>query len=158
MFAKNILIGFALMVSAVPLDAQRRGTIEFGGFASNTAFDESLAVASGWGAGARVGAYLFPRLSIEVEGTGTTATNSVFSARLLAAPLRLGPVSVLLGAGVDHTDVDVLKSYGVHGLLGAKLAISNAIAVRAGWVESYLANGESTNRSLQLGLSAHRSP
>lgn len=167
MIVRDIALVVTLLLSAAPLAAQQRGTLEFGGFANNTAFDESLSTESGWGAGGRVGAFLSPRLSIEVEGSGVGASRSqgsnditvgVYSARLLGAPFQFGKVALLVGAGGDHTDTEFLKSYGFHALLGARVALTDALALRVGWTEYYLVNGDATNRSLHVGFSAYRSP
>ena len=67
MFAKAFLVGVAVAVAAVPAAAQQQGTVEFGVFASNTSFGNSLGMNSGWGGGGRVGVFMFPRLSAEFE-------------------------------------------------------------------------------------------
>jgi len=167
MSSRAIAIGVAALVLAVPAGAQQRGTIEFGGFASNTSFDNSLRMNNSWGAGGRVGAFIFPRLSVEFEGGGSNAGRTlglrdvnvgVLSARLTAVPLKVGPMSLLLGAGVDHTDTNFLESYGYHGLVGAKLALGQSLALRVDGIQSYMVHGNGTNRALHVGLVAYRSP
>jgi hypothetical protein len=129
------------LAGAASASAQERGTVEFGGFASATSFDTNLGMNNGWGAGGRIGVFLIPRLSIEFEGGGSSAGRplglrnvnvGVLSARLTVVPLKLGRLSVLVGSGVDHVDTYMLESYGVHGLLGGKLALARGLAFRVG--------------------------
>jgi outer membrane protein OmpA-like peptidoglycan-associated protein len=167
MLAKTLTIGVAVLLAAAPVTAQQRGTMEFGAFASNSGFDNSLNMNSSWGGGARVGVFIIPRLSAEFEGGGGSASRSlglagvnfgVLSGRLTAVPLKFGALSVLLGAGVDHTDTYFFESYGFHGLLGAKVRLSDFVALRIDGIRSWMANGNGANSGLHLGLSFYRSP
>ena len=167
MLGKAIIVGAAVLIGAVPATAQQRGTMEFGGFASNTAFDNGLHMNNSWGAGGRIGVFIFPRLSAEFEGGGANAGRSlgladvnvgILSARLTAVPFKFGPVSVLLGAGVDHTDTYFFESYGFHGLLGAKIRLSDFVALRIDRIRSWMSNGNGINSGLHLGLSIYRNP
>ncbi len=167
MLARAITVGIAVLVGAVPATAQQRGTMEFGVFGSRNAFDDNLGMNSSWGAGVRIGMFVIPRLSVEFEGGGSKAGRTLglpnvnvglLTARLTAVPFKFGRVSVLLGAGVDHTDTFFLESYGIHGLLGAKFALSDAVALRIDGIVSHLANGSHTNKALHAGLSVYRSP
>jgi outer membrane protein OmpA-like peptidoglycan-associated protein len=180
MLLRALSIGVAVLAMTMPAAAQQRGTVEFGGFASHTAFDGRLGINDSWGAGGRVGAFLFPQLSVEFEAGGGTASRTLgrrsvnvgdFSARRTGVPFRSGRVSVLLGAGVGHTDTHFLESdgdhgngtsngqsYGYHGLVGGKLALSDRVALRADWIQSFMANGGDRNRSLHLGMSVYRHP
>src|SRR6185369_13724544 len=124
MYARIILAaGVAALVSAAPVAAQQRGTIEFGAFGSRSSYDNSLGMNSNFGAGGRIGAFLAPRLSVEFEAGGGSATRTlgradvnvgVLSGRLTLVPLKMmnDRVSFLLGAGVDHTDTHFFESYG----------------------------------------------
>ncbi|MGD0484324.1 MAG: OmpA family protein [Gemmatimonadales bacterium] len=167
MSARAIAVRLAMLVGAVPAAAQQRGTMEFGAFASNTSFDNALGMYNSWGAGGRIGMFVWHRLSLEFEGGGARASRAaglsrvnvgVLSARVTAVPLTFGRVSVLLGGGVDHTDTYFVESYGVHGLLGAKVALSRAVALRVDGILSYMANHHYTNSVLHLGLSVYRHP
>lgn len=167
MLFRAITVGVAGLILAAPATAQQRGTIEFGGFASNTSFDKSLGLNDAWGAGGRVGAFLHPRLSVEFEGGGTSASRSpglrnvnvgILAGRFTAVPLRSGRLSILLGAGVDHTDTYDFDSYGVHGLLGAKIAVGNSADLRVDAIKSYMAHGKRTNAGTHVGLSIYRNP
>jgi outer membrane protein OmpA-like peptidoglycan-associated protein len=167
MFKTAIMVGVAVLIGAVPATAQKRGTMEFGAFGSNTSWDNSLNMNSNWGAGGRVGVFIVPRLSAEFEGGGGSASRSlgladvnvgVLSGRLTAVPFKFGSVSVLLGAGVDHTDTYFFESYGVHALLGAKVRLSDYVALRIDGINSWMANGNGQQKGLHLGLSFYRHP
>jgi peptidoglycan-associated lipoprotein len=168
MFVKAITVGVvALLAGALPAMAQQRGTLEFGAFGSNSSFDNGLRMKNSWGAGARVGVFVVPRLALEFEGGGTRAGRSlglsnvnvgVLSARVTAVPIKAGALSILVGAGIDHSDTYFIESYGVHGLLGAKLALSQNVALRVDAIPSYMAHGKYTNMALHVGLSFLRNP
>jgi hypothetical protein len=162
-------IGSVLVVlaGAQSAAAQARGTVEFGGFASATSFDDHLGMNQGWGGGGRIGVFLAPRMSIEFEGGGSNASRplglrnvnvGVLSARLTLVPLKVGAVSVLLGAGVDHTDTYFVESYGAHGLVGAKIGFSDAVALRIDGIASHMSHGSYTNLGLHAGLILYRHP
>lgn len=167
MLPRALCAGAAALVLTAPLTAQQRGTIELGGFASNTSFDSDLGMNSAWGGGGRVGAFLHPRLSVEFEGGATRASRDlglqrvnigVLSGRLTAVPLKSGRLAVLVGAGFDHTDADIVEGYGVHGLLGAKFALRKTGDLRLETVRSYMTRGRRTNSGIHIGLSFYRNP
>ncbi len=168
MFSRSIMVGIAaVVVAALPASAQERGTVEFGAFASSSSYDNSLGMKNGLGVGGRVGVFVYPRLSLEFEAGGSNSGRNlglsdvnvgILSARATAAVLKYRRVSVLLGAGVDHTDTYFLESYGVHGLLGAKFALTDMVALRVDGIESYMFHGKNTNMGLHLGFSIYRNP
>lgn len=167
MFRTAIMIGVAVLAGAVPATAQQRGTMEFGAFGSNTSWDASLNMNSSWGAGARIGVFLTPRLSAEFEGGGGNASRGsgladvnvgLLAGRLTAVPFKTGGVSFLLGLGANHTDTYFFESYGVDGLVGAKIRLSDFVALRVDGIKSWMANGNGSNASLHLGLSFYRNP
>ena len=167
MFKTAIMVGVAALVGAVPATAQQRGTMEFGAFGSNTSWDNSLNMNSNWGAGARVGVFITPRLSAEFEGGGGTASRGlglsnvnvgVLSGRLAFVPFQVGSLSALLGLGADHTDTYFFESYGVHALLGAKVRLSDYVALRVDGINSWMSHGSGQQKSLHLGLSFYRNP
>jgi outer membrane protein OmpA-like peptidoglycan-associated protein len=168
MLVRTIAMGLAVMATAVSVDAQERGTVEFGVFGSGGSYDDGIGLDNGWGAGGRVGAFLFPRLSVEFEAGGSSAPPTigagenvnvgVLSGRLTGVPIKAGPLSILAGLGVNHTDASFLESYGVHGLLGAKLAISEHVALRLDGIRTRMSNGGGWNNALHLGVSLYRHP
>lgn len=167
MFNKMITFGMGAVLAATPMMAQERGTIELGAFASYTKFDAAYGVNNSWGLGGRVGAFLSPRISLEFEGGGTRAGRDnglnpvnlgVLSARLLVSPVKIGPLAILLGGGVEHSDNYALESYGMQALVGAKLALGEMLVLRADGIQSWASNGDGVNKSLHIGLSVYRHP
>lgn len=180
MLTRNLMMAAAALAVGAPAMAQERGTVEFGGFASHTAFNSSMGIDNSFGAGGRIGAFLHPRLSVEFEAGGSRAGRTfgrqdinvgILAARLTAVPFRVGPVSALLGAGFGHSDSHLLEtdsepgqgtahgqSYGFHGLAGAKLTLADNVALRADWIEAFMSNGGDRRRGLHLGVSLYRNP
>src|SRR6266571_3859380 len=64
--AMRLLAGTSLVL-AVPVAAQRAGTIEVGGFARYVDFDNTLPMGDAMGVGGRVGVYLEPALALELD-------------------------------------------------------------------------------------------
>src|SRR2546422_8295078 len=61
------LLAVASVVLALPMAAQRAGTIEVGGFARYVNFDNTLPMGDDMDIGGRVGVYLEPALTLEVD-------------------------------------------------------------------------------------------
>lgn len=80
----------------------------------------------------------------------------ILAARFTAVPVVMGPVSLLLGAGVNHTDTKYFESFGVQGLLGAKLAFSDAVALRVDAMQTRLFHGDGKISGIHAGLSFYR--
>jgi outer membrane protein OmpA-like peptidoglycan-associated protein len=167
MLVRFLTVGVATLVVASPIIAQQRGTVEFGGFASFTKFDDAYGVNNGMGGGARVGAFLHPRVSLEFEAgaerAGRTSDDKdvnlgVLSARLTVVPIKLGVLSVLVGGGIEHSDNYFLESYGYQALVGVKLHMTPNVALRADAIQSWADNGGGVNKSLHLGMSLYRNP
>ncbi len=162
-------VSLAALLFAVPAMAQQRGTIEFGAFGSGASFDNSLSLKTGFGGGGRVGAFLDPRWSLEFEDAEMRATRpnglldvnvGLLSSRIVAVPVKAGRFSLLLGVGgAVSTETNFMHSYGVDGLAGVKLALSNNAALRVDGVYDWLANEKwKTYRSVRVGLSLYRRP
>lgn len=167
MFNKCIGVTLGAAMFAVPVMGQERGTVEFGAFASYTDFDAAYGVNNSWGFGGRVGAFLSPRVSLEFEAGATRAGRDngqesvnlgVLSGRLLVTPIKMGGLSLHAGLGGEHADNYALESYGIQGLLGAKLAIGENMALRVDGIQSWASNGDGVNKSLHIGLSVYRHP
>lgn len=165
MFIRTMTVGLAMLVlAAAPTSAQERGTIEFGTVGNWTSYDSSININNGWGMAGRVGAFIFPRLSVEVDVGRRFASRPLgfesaeieaFAARVVAVPLRLGPASLLAGAGFIHTDYDVGITDGVQGLLGAKLDLGRTVALRVDGLMDFNSNG-TRNTAVQAGVSLYR--
>jgi len=169
MSIKVLIASMATLACAIPAAAQERGTVEFGAFGSAASFDNSLSLGSGYGGGGRVGIFLTPRLSMEFEDAEMRASRpnglanvnvGILSGRLVAAPLKVGAVSFLVGAGAGvSTETNFMHSYGVDGLIGAKLALTDNAALRVDGVWDWLANQNwQTYRSVRVGVSLYRHP
>src|SRR5438045_7221130 len=120
MFKTAIMLAAGGLAGAAPATAQQRGTMEFGAFGSNTSWSNGLNMNSSFGAGARVGVFITPRLSAEFEGGGGSAGRGlglanvnvgVLSGRLTFVPAKFGSVSSLAGPGGDTTAQAVFESY-----------------------------------------------
>ena len=159
----------AALACAMPVAAQQRGTIEFGGFASAASFDNNLSLKTGYGGGGRIGMYLDPRWSLEFEDAEMRASRphglrdvnvGVLSGRIVNVPLTAGPLSLLIGAGGGlSTETNFMHSYGLDGLVGAKLALRDNVALRVDGVWDVLANQNwKSYQSVRLGLTMYRRP
>jgi outer membrane protein OmpA-like peptidoglycan-associated protein len=166
---KVLIVAAATLLWALPAAAQERGSVEFGAFGSAASFDKDLSLRTGFGGGGRIGVFLDPRLSVEFEDAEMRATRpnglrnvnvGILSGRLVAAPVKAGRVSFLLGAGAGvSTETNFLHSYGVDGLVGAKFALTDNAAIRLDGVMDWLANQNwKTYRSVRLGISLYRRP
>lgn len=169
MFRQALIIGGATLMCAVPIAAQERGTMEFGAFGSAASFDKALTLTSAFGGGGRVGMFLDPRWSIEFEDAEMRASRpnglqdvnvGILSGRIVNTPLKVGRLSVLLGAGAGvSTETNFLHSYGVDVLTGVKFNLSDKVALRVDGVWDWLANEDwKSYRSVRAGLTLYRHP
>jgi outer membrane protein OmpA-like peptidoglycan-associated protein len=143
--------------------------VEFGAFGSAASFDQELSLKSGYGGGGRLGVFLDPRWAVEFENAEMRASRpnglgsvnvGVLSGRLVATPVKAGPVSLLIGAGAGAgTETNFMHSYGLNALAGAKLALNDNVALRVDGVWDWLANQDwKSYRSVRAGLSLYRRP
>jgi outer membrane protein OmpA-like peptidoglycan-associated protein len=169
MSIKVLMVAAATLMWVAPAAAQERGTVEFGAFGSAATFDNSLSLKTGVGGGGRVGIFLSPQLSMEFEDAEMRASRpnglkdvnvGILSGRLVAAPVRSGRLSLLVGAGAGvSTETNFLHSYGVDGLVGAKFALTDNAALRVDGVMDWLANESwKSYKSVRVGVSLYRRP
>jgi outer membrane protein OmpA-like peptidoglycan-associated protein len=169
MIRKAIMIGAAAVICAMPAAAQERGTMEFGVFGSAGTFDKSLTLNSGFGVGGRIGMYLDPRWSVEFEDGEMNASRTLglknvnvgeLTGRLVGTLVHSGAFSLLLGAGAgSSSETSFSHSYGVNGMLGARIAVSDNAAIRVEGISDWLANYNwKSNQSLHVGMSFFRNP
>ena len=167
-------LGFAALIWALPAAAQERGTMEFGAFGSAAKFDDALLLKTGYGGGGRIGMYLDHNVAIEFEDAEMRATRpgglrdvnvGILSGRLVLAPINSGSFALLIGAGAGvSTETNFYHTYGVDGLVGAKLALSDNVTFRVDGVWDFLANETQANekwkqyKSIRAGLSVYRWP
>lgn len=169
MLRRAITIGAAALVCAAPAAAQQRGTVEFGAFGSAGLFDKSLTLDRGYGGGGHIGVFLDPRVALEFEkgemrtsrtlGRGDVNVG-MLTGRLVVTPIRVGPISIMLGGGAGaSTETNFLHSYGVNALVGAKIALGRSVALRIDGLSDWLANEDwKSYQSMHVGLSFFRSP
>ena len=169
MSLRTLTIGLAALVMAAPAAAQQRGTVEFGAFGSAGMFDKKLTLDNGFGAGGRVGVYLEPRVALEFEKGEIRSSRTlglkdvnvgILAGRLVLTPIKSGALSILLGAGAGgSTETNFMHSYDLNALLGAKIALSDRAALRADFINHWLANEDwKTYRELHVGLTLYRNP
>ncbi|MEO5816084.1 MAG: OmpA family protein [Gemmatimonadaceae bacterium] len=169
MLFRVMTVGVAALVLAVPAAAQERGTVEFGAFGSAATFDNALSLKTGYGGGGRIGMFLDPRWLVEFEKAEMRATRpnglkdvnvGILASRLIFVPVTSGALSFLVGAGAGiGTETNFLHSYGLDGMVGAKLAISDNAALRVDGVVDWLANEDwKTYKSVRVGISVYRHP
>jgi hypothetical protein len=170
MSLRAFTIGVAALVLAVPAAAQQqRGSLEFGAFASGANFEHSLSLSRGYGGGGRVGMFLDSRWSIEFEDAEMRATRpnglkavnvGILSTRLVASDFPLGKFTMIVGGGAGvSTETNFLHTYGVDGLVGFKLALSDHASFRTDVVLDLLANhGWKSYQSVRMGISWYRHP
>jgi outer membrane protein OmpA-like peptidoglycan-associated protein len=143
--------------------------MEFGAFGSAASFDRALSLTSAYGGGGRIGMYLDRRWAVEFEKgemragrpDGLRDVNvGILASRLTLTPIKAGPLSFLVGAGAGvSTETNFLHSYGVDGLVGAKLAIGPSAALRVDGVWDWLANEKwKSYRTVRAGISLYRRP
>lgn len=170
MLNKTLIVGAAILIAAVPAAAQQRGSMELGAFVSMNAFDNAYQMDNAIGFGGRIGAFLTPRVSLEMEANQGNAKRPsgladrsyrFIDTRILWAPMQIGRASLLLGGGVQHVDANVNEawedeSYGFHALLGGKIAISPNAALRVDYTRYF--NGGANHGSLKAGISLYRHP
>lgn len=169
MSVRAFAIGITALMGAMPVAAQHRGTMEFGAYGIAASFDSNLSLKTGYGAGGRVGMFIVPRLSFEMEGAlmkvsrpnGLTKVNmGILSGRLVAVPIKAGWVSLLLGAGGGvSTETNFMHTYGADALVGVKFPLGENVALRVDGVWDWLANEDwKSYKSLRAGLSFYRHP
>ncbi|MBI3791803.1 MAG: OmpA family protein [Gemmatimonadetes bacterium] len=162
-------VSLAALCAVTPLAAQERGTVEFGAFGSAGSFNAATTLDRAYGGGGRVGIFLDPRVSIEFEKGEMSSTRTqgltdvnvgLLSAHLVWAPIVAGPLSLHLGGGAGGgTETNFLHTYGVNALVGARLALSNTVSLRADVVADWMANYNwSPFQRLLVGLSFYRHP
>ena len=173
MWVRRLCVGvLGLVLSALPLAAQRPGTFEIGIFGQATKFDESLNLNSAWGAGGRLGVFVLPGLAIEGDVANARPLVKAGSPllptdddRLSYAPLYLRLAynmmvgwrgGVILGAGVVRSDYGTPYALGANGLLGFRVGLTDRLQVRLDGLVDYMGKSEpekTTNLTARFGLS-----
>ena len=96
------LLAVASVVLALPMTAQRAGTIEVGGFARYVNFDNTLPMGDDMDIGGRVGVYLEPALTLEVDlarSSQSSVTYTPLHVRAVYNGSVSGRIEALVGGG-----------------------------------------------------------
>src|SRR3989442_12305931 len=96
------LLGVASLSLALPMAAQRAGTIEVGGFGRYVDFDNTLPMGDDMDIGGRVGVYLEPALTLEVDlarSSQSSVTYTPLHVRAVYNGSVSGPIEALVGGG-----------------------------------------------------------
>ncbi len=96
------LLAVASVVLALPMAAQRAGTIEVGGFARYVNFDNTLPMGDDMDIGGRVGVYLEPALTLEVDlarSSQSSVTYTPLHVRAVYNGSVSGRIEALVGGG-----------------------------------------------------------
>jgi outer membrane protein OmpA-like peptidoglycan-associated protein len=167
----RLLLAFTLAPAAA-VAAQSPHTVEIGGFARNTWFDDQLPVDEKVGGGATIGVFVLRNFAIEAEGSylksngplGNDISNTRILGRLVYnVPLGGYANAFQIGAGYVRNmygktaDAD---ENGVHVLVGLRVGFTENIALRvAGTVDAIPtpklvpATVDNYNKGVQAGLS-----
>ena len=169
-----LMVSVSMLVVVVPTGAQQFGTVELGAFGGSNSFSNEVRWGDVGGGGMRLGFYLSPRVSVELDGNGLESDRPLRSrgvhrmhksetvslvsltGRLTWTPIVAGPLSVLVGAGVAHTQYANEQMYGVSALVGARLWLTPYAAARVDIVADELPNMGRTNLGLHFGFSFFR--
>jgi outer membrane protein with beta-barrel domain len=150
----GLLVGVVMLAGAMPMQAQRPGTVEIGAFGRFTKFDSKLNFDNRLGVGARAGVYVIRNLAFEGDVT-YTRTKSEGGLELRHTPIHARfiynipanqDLVVLLGAGYVRNLFRA--SYretedGLGGLLGVRYGLPHQLALRVDVTGDYIWEAES---------------
>jgi peptidoglycan-associated lipoprotein len=143
------------------------GTIDLDVFGQYSVLDDTLGGDDGIGVGGRVGIFVTPRLAVEAELSTTTVDSAGGSGDFRYAPLALRAVlhkpvarrlALLAGVGAVRSDYYSLWDYGVSGLLGFRVPLSEHVGLRVDGTADYLPDPKATNFGARAGLSVRFRP
>lgn len=155
---RSLLLAGALVLSGAPALAQEKGTWELGGFGRFTSYDNSFDVArkrqNSYGGGARIGYFLSPRFSLELDGSFNATDLEGYFTGQASSPVRYWPFHLralyhaplgskfnfLIGGGavVNHygkssnATVKTIngQDFGVGGLAGLRYRVNEWLSLR----------------------------
>jgi len=147
-FILAIAAGAALLIPDIA-SAQQAGAIELGAFGRFTVFDSEVGIENAPGIGGRLGIFVLPNLSIEVEGSyaepdltdspgafdATFVSHELYQARLLYTHWLGDRAGILLGAGYAYDNYTRVRSVGARGggpagLVGLRFGFSDRFSGR----------------------------
>jgi hypothetical protein len=132
MMSRVIRLAALASLAALPLAAQRAGTIEVGGFVRYTDFDNSLGLGTGMGVGGRGALYVRPNLAFELEVSRSSGYTPVH-ARLVGAFATGSRAELLLGGGYvrnSYSGALGASDGGVSALLGVRYRMTERVWLR----------------------------
>ncbi len=170
-----------MAVGAVPAVAQQKGTIEIGAFGKYTRYDKSFSTSNNhensFGAGGRLGVFVSPKFSFEVDGSFNATDLENYFAGQGSSPIRYWPfhlrgiyhaplgekANFLLGAGpvLNHygkSSNPVVKTifgndFGVGGLVGFRYKVNNWLSIRTDGTVDFMPSPRNGSDEVQaLGL------
>jgi len=148
------LCAILLLAGAVPLSAQKAGTVELGAFGRFTKFESKLNFDDRIGVGGRVGIFVVRNLALEGDVTYTRTKSqgdldvrhTPIHARLVYAIPASEKASVLVGAGYVRNIFRanyIETNSGIGGLLGVRFGLADPLALRIDATGDYIPTAES---------------
>jgi OOP family OmpA-OmpF porin len=164
----TVALAACLLLVSAPAFAQERGSFELGAFGRYTRFGDGMPLTDRVGAGLRVGYFLSPLLSVELDASRTQTHNRIANAGFVTYyPFHLRGalnlpfterVSALLGAGpvIDrYGKAGGENDLGLGGLAGARFRLASMVALRLDATADYaIHRSGGGNRYWNLGLEA----
>ena len=147
---RSLMIAMLTVALALPLQAQRNGTVELGAFWRGSLYDTDIGIDDAPGPGGRLGWYLADHWILEGDAglipTRTTGDSvdidNIFAhARLLSAMSLGGRTQFLLGVGYAYNQFGEGSSQaeqGVGALAGLRLRLTRRLAVRVDATADYM--------------------
>jgi hypothetical protein len=168
----SVLCAASVLLLARAAAAQRPGTIEVGGFARYTDFDNSLLYTNKVGIGGRLGVFLPYRFSVEAD-LSRTSTDQPLGPSVHHKPLHVmlvynasasSQADIIVGAGYVHNSYSGLTEVtdkGIAGLVGLRYRFPHMLALRLDLNEDFIpspANKSNNqvfngNLGMQVGVS-----
>jgi hypothetical protein len=167
-FRVLLLVVGAACTAALPARAQKRGSVEIGGFAAYLNADNSLPVGNALGFGGRVGVNPFPFLAVEVDIAHASKNGAGYRPLhvwLLYEVPSTSSAEVFAGMGLvrnTYTGTYQAQDNGVAGQAGVRKRFGKILALRADWHVDFMPNAANKsylisfngNWGLGIGVSA----
>jgi len=167
-FRVLLVVAGAACTTAVPLHAQKRGSVEVGAFTAYMNADNSLAVGNTLGFGGRVGVNAMPWLSVEIDIASASNNGAKHSPLHVWLNYDIPPTSNSeLFAGIGYVKNSYSGSYsaddsGVAGQVGLRQRFGKTLALRIDGHADFMPNAANKtylvsyngNWAIGVGLSA----
>lgn len=142
----TVLAALSWLVAAVPVAAQKQGSVEIGAFARFTEYDNSLPIFNGLGVGGRVAVQALSRLGFEVNASSTSSENVKHTPIRVLAVYSVpadAKTDILVGFGYvrnKYTGAYKATDSGVSGSVGVRYRLGNMMALRLDGGEDFMWN------------------